>query len=183
MAKKSKNQKKKKQKKKLRKKSGANSNKSFSTLNSNVDDQYERIYKILGIEMREDEGDDVNAIVNDENLEKFLKHLKGEITFPIIITGIEDMGCFGWEEYYNFGLGNKAEYEKLKKKYPSFRDKYELLSFIDEFDEEEGIYVEAQRISDKKTFTLTLADLKSVEKNTNNSILLDDYAVWYTNFR
>jgi hypothetical protein len=35
---------------------------------------------------------------------------------------------FGWEEFYNFGPGSKKEYQKLKKKYPSFRDDYELLS-------------------------------------------------------
>jgi hypothetical protein len=40
-----------------------------------------------------------------------------------------------------------------------------------------------RRISDKKKFSLTLADLEAVEKNSKNAQLLDDYAVWYTNFR
>ena len=148
--------------------------------NSNVDDQYDRIHKILDVEDVEDEN---NAAVNYENLGKYLAYLKNEIIYPIIVTGIEDLGCFGWEEFYNFGPGSKKEHEELKKKYPSFRDEYELLSFNEDFDDEEGLYVNVQRISDKKKFVLTLADLKTVEKNFKNAQLLDDYAVWHTNFR
>ena len=189
MVKKAKNKKKKKQSK-----SGTNQQNSHKELiineellkqaiaNSNVDDQFERIYKILGLDDDEVEDED-RAAVNYENLEKFLAYLKKEITPPIIVTGIEDMGCFGWEEFYNFGPGSKREYDKLKKKYPSFRDKYELLCFNENFDDEEGLYVEVRRIDDKKKFTLTLADLKTVEKNTKNAQFLDDYAVWHTNFR
>jgi hypothetical protein len=149
-------------------------------LSSNVDDQYNRIYKILGVEDVENEN---NAAVNYKNLEKYLAYLNNEVTFPIIVTGIEDLGCFGWEEYYNWGPGSKKEYEKLMKKYPSFRDEYELLSFDEDFDEDEGLYVNVQRISDKKKFSLTLADLEAVEKNSKNAQLLDDHAVWHTNFR
>jgi hypothetical protein len=148
--------------------------------NSNVDDQYDRIHKILDVEDVEDEN---NAAVNYENLRKYLAYLKNEIIFPLIVTGIEDLGCFGWEEYYNWGPGSQKEYEKLKKKNPSFRDEYELLSFDEDFHEDEGLYVNVRRISDKKKFPLTLADLEAVEKNSKNAQLLDDYAVWYTNFR
>ena len=81
------------------------------------------------------------------------------------------------------GPGNKKEYEKLKKKYPSFNDEYELLSIDEEYNEDEGLYGNVRRISDKKKFSLTLADLKTVEKNSKNAQLLDDYAVWHTNFR
>ena len=49
--------------------------------------------------------------------------------------------------------------------------------------EEEGLRFNVQRISDKKKFTLPLDDLEAVEKNSKNEQLLDDYAVWYTNFR
>jgi hypothetical protein len=147
---------------------------------SNVDDQYDRIYEILDVEDAEDEN---SAVVNFENLGKYLTYLKNEITFPIMVTGIEDLGCFGWEEYYNWGPGSQKEYEKLKKKYPSFSDEYELLSFDEEFNEDEGLYVNVRRISDKKKFSLTLADLEAVEKNSKNAQLLEDYAVWHTNFR
>lgn len=80
----------------------------------------------------------------------------------------------------DFGVGLNKD---SKRKYPSFRDKYELLSFNEDVDEEEGLYVDVQRISDKKKFTLTLADLKAVEKSSKNAPLFDDYAVWHTNFR
>ena len=139
-----------------------------------------RIYKILDVEDVEDEN---NAAVNYENLGKYLAYLKKEVKFPIVVTGIEDMGCFGWEEFYNWGPGSKKKYEKLKKKYPSFRDEYELLGFNENFHEEEGLGVNVQRISDKKKFILTLADLKAIEHNSKNAQLLDDYAVWHTNFR
>ncbi|MCP4353066.1 MAG: hypothetical protein GY795_47045 [Desulfobacterales bacterium] len=148
-------------------------------LSSSTDDQYIRIYKILDAENAEDEN---SAAVSYENLEKYLAFLKKEIAYPVVVTGIEDAGCFGWEEFYIWGPGSEKEYEKLKKKYPSFRDEYELLSFNEDFDDE-GLYVSVQRISDKKKFTLTLADLKTVEKNSENVQLLDDYAVWHTNFR
>jgi hypothetical protein len=182
----------KKQKKTRKKKSATNHLKDSSAididqetiqhtiLSSNVDDQFDRIYKILDVEDAEDEN---KAAVNYENLEKYLAYLIKEITFPVIVTGIEDLGCFGWEEYYNLGPGSQKEYEKLKKKYPSFRDEYELLGFDEDFDEEEGLYVNVERISDKNKFSLTLADLKAIEKNSKNAQLLDDYAVWHTNFR
>lgn len=150
---------------------------------SSVDDQYKRIYKVLAVEVGEDEEDDEVASVSDENLEKYLAYLKRETVFPVTVTGIEDMGCFRWEERYIFGAGNQTEYENLKKKNPSFTDTYELLGFNEDFDEDEGLYAEVQRISDRKKFTLPLADLKTVEKNSKNSQLLHDYAVWYANFR
>ena len=52
-----------------------------------------------------------------------------------------------------------------------------------EYNEDEGLYGNVRRISDQKKFSLTLADLKTVEKNSKNAQLLDDYAVWHTNFR
>lgn len=142
-----------------------------------VDDQYDRIFKTLGVD------DEDGADVEYENLETFRLFINKEISFPIIVTGMEDMGCFGWEEFYILGPGSKKEYEKLKKKRPSFKDKYNLLSLEEEFDEDEGLYANVQRISDKKKFTLTLADLKAVEKKTSHARILDDYAAWHTNFR
>ncbi|MEZ4525758.1 MAG: calcium-binding protein [Desulfobacterales bacterium] len=136
----------------------------------------------MAVEVGEDEEDDDRAAVGDENLGRYLKYLKKETVFPVTVTGIEDMGCFGWEERYTFGGGSRSEYENLKKKYPSFTDKYELLSFSEDFDEDEGLCAEVRRISDGKKFTLPLADLKTVEKNSKNSQLLDDYTVWYVNF-
>ena len=70
-----------------------------------------------------------------------------------------------------------------KKKQPSFTDEYTLLGFHDDFDEDEGLYVDVQRIFDKKKFSLTLADLENVNENSKNAQLLDDHSVWFANFR
>ena len=53
----------------------------------------------------------------------------------------------------------------------------------EDFYEDEGLSVNVRRISDNKKFSLTLADLETVEKNSTNAQLLNDYAVWHTNFR
>jgi hypothetical protein len=46
-----------------------------------------------------------------------------------------------------------------------------------------GILVKVRRTSDKKIFALPLGDLETVGKQSENTQLLDDYAVWFTNFR
>jgi hypothetical protein len=143
----------------------------------NFDAQLERILKILGVSSEDD------AEVNWENLNTYFDYLEENIKLPFKLTGIEDMGCFGWEEYYTFGPGSKREHEKLKKQYPSYTDKYELLGFSDEIIEDEGIYVHVKRISDRKKFTLPLADLEATEKRSRNGQLLDDYVVWFVNYR
>jgi len=140
------------------------------------DDQDARIFNILGVENEED------AEVNYDNLNTFSEHLEKEMTLPVLVTGIEDMGCFGWEEYYTFGPGSKAEYDKLRKTRPSFRDQYELLSLEDDVDEE-GLHGNARRISDGKEWILPLADLEAVDKNSRNAKLLKDYVDWYVNYR
>jgi hypothetical protein len=144
---------------------------------SSVGEQFQRIYNIFGV------SDEDDAEVNMENLQKYLEYLKDNIETPYIVTGIEDMGCFGWEEYYTFGPGSERKYNKLKKKYPSFTDEYRLLGFHDDFGEEEGLYVDVQRISDKKKFSLTLADLEGVDKNSKNAQLIHDHSVWFVNFK
>ena len=103
------------------------------------------------------------------------------MTLPVLVTGIEDMGCFAWEEYYILGPGSKAEHARMKKTHPSFTDEYELLSLKDSFGEE-GLYGDVRRVSDGKTFTLPLADLKTIQEHTKNAQLLGDYVVWQVNF-
>jgi hypothetical protein len=144
-------------------------------MDSETDEQDDRILAILGLEDEED------AEVNNGNLAKFLAYLRKEMTLPVLVTGIEDMGCFAWEEYYTFGPGSKAEYDKMRKTRPSFRDQYELLGF-DDLIGEEGLYGNLRRISDGKEFTLPLADLEAVDKRTKNGQLLNDYVVWQVNY-
>jgi len=156
---------------------------------SSGDEQDDRILKVLKARSENE------ARVNRVNVEKYFEYLRNNIEMPCILTGIESAGCFSWEEYYTFGPGKKKKYEKLKRKYPSYTDEYELLGF-DGFDEEEGILVQVITICDKvklnlqfitisgrKKYAFPLADLEAVDKNSNNSQMLDDYSVWFVNYR
>ncbi len=78
-------------------------------IEDNQDNHDERILNILGVQ----DYDDIDVAM--ELIQKFLDYCRENITFPCIVTGIEDSGCFGWEEYYAFGPGSKKEHEKLKK--------------------------------------------------------------------
>ena len=140
-----------------------------------LDKQDQRIADILGT-------DDVPD-VDTKSLKRYLDYLKQHLDMPCLVTGIEDMGCFAWEEYYTFGPGSERKYAKLKKKRASYTDTFELLSFDDDYDEDYGIVVNVRRISDKKTFAQTLSDLKATDDKTTNSQLLDDYVTWFVNWR
>jgi hypothetical protein len=119
--------------------------------------------------------------VTRKTLSTYLAYLKNHIEVPCQLTGIED---FEWEEAYVFGFGSKREYEELKTTQPSYTDKFNLIDFIDDIDDEyDGIFVNVQRLSDKKQFILPLADLKSTDKKSKNYQLLDDYSVWFVNNR
>jgi hypothetical protein len=134
--------------------------------------QEKRIIVILGTKKLD---------VTRKTLSTYLAYLKNHIEVPCQLTGIED---FEWEEAYVFGFGSKREYEELKKTQPSYTDKFNLIDFIDDIDDEyDGIFVNVQRLSDKKQFILPLADLKSTDKKSKNYQLLDDYSVWFVNNR
>ena len=142
-----------------------------------MDTQEERIAQIIA------DGDVDNEEKQEKSTEtiaKYLHYLKENIEFPCIVTGIED---FPWEEKYVFGYGNKKEYEKLKKENPSYKDKFEILDFIEDEDyNDEQIFVSTKRLSDQKEFILELDYLKAVDKKSKNYQLLDDYSVWYVNY-
>ena len=142
-----------------------------------MDTQEQRIAQILA------DGDVDNEEKQEKSTEtiaKYLHYLKENIEFPCIVTGIED---FPWEEKYVFGYGNKNEYETLKKENPSYKDKFEILDFIEGEDyNDEQIFVSAKRLSDQKEFILELDYLKAVDKKSKNYQLLDDYSVWYVNY-
>ena len=139
---------------------------------SNSDEQNRRIAEILGSEEP--------LKVDDKTLAKYLVYLKQNLELPCHLTGIED---FEWEEYYVIGPGSKKEYKRLKKKRPSYLDTFELISFDDQVDENYGIYVKVTRVSDKKSFDLPLADLKATDGTSKNYRLLDDFSVWFVNYR
>jgi hypothetical protein len=85
--------------------------------------------------------------------------------------------------YYVIGPGSKAEHERLRKTRPSSMDTYDLLSFEEEVNPDDGILVHVRRVSDKKKFLLPLANLEAAQKKSPNYQLLDDYAVWLVNWR
>ncbi len=118
--------------------------------------------------------------VNDETLQTYLAYLKVNLDLSCDLTGIED---FEWEEYYVIGPGSKKEHEKLRKTRPSYLDTYKVIGFDDEVDAGYGILVNVRRVSDKKKFKLPLADLEVKDKKHPSYQLLDDYSVWFVNWR
>ena len=136
-----------------------------------MDEQDKRIAKILGSK--------AVPSANQKTLQAYRDYLKASLEFPCHLTGIED---FPWEERYVFGFGSKAEYERLKKTQPSYSDTFELLS-LDEIDADYGIMARVKRVSDKKEFALPLADLEATDEGSKNYQLLDDYSVWFVNYR
>ena len=146
---------------------------------SNCEEQEQRIGAIVGFD-KDGEVLDVNA----QTLATYRDYLEKHLTSPCYVTGIEDLGCFGWEEYYTFGPGSKKEYERLRKTKPSYRDTYELLGFEDQVqDEFYGLLVHVRRTSDQRHFCLTLSDLKATDENWKHKQILDDYSVWFVNWR
>jgi hypothetical protein len=121
--------------------------------------------------------------VTAETLAIYLHYLKQHLEVPCQLTGIESRGCFAWEESYIFGRRRPKEYAQRKKKEPSYTDIYTFLSFEDAYDPYAGLAVKVKRVSDKKRFVLPLAHLKATEKPSNNAQLLDDYVVWFVNWR
>jgi hypothetical protein len=142
---------------------------------SNVQDA--RIAKILG---------DDEELSFEDCVNTFYHHLKESLQLPCDVTGSED---FDWEEYYIFGPGDPKKYEKLRLNQPSFQDKFELLAIEQDVDSEwmmflgEDLAGHVRRKSDGKEFYLGLAELKAVDKKSNNYQLLNDYAVWFINNR
>ena len=123
-----------------------------------LDKQDQRIADIFGTQ-------DVPE-VDTETLERYLAHLTQHLALPCQLTGIED---FDWEEYYVIGPGSKAEHERLRKTRPSYMDTYDLLSFEDEVDLDEGIMVHIRRVSDKKKFLLPRTNLEATQKKSPHS--------------
>ena len=137
-----------------------------------MDGQDERIASIFNL-------DEVPK-VSEETLTIYLQYIRDNIDTECEITGIED---FKWEEYYIIGPGSKKEHEKLRKTQPSYMDRFKIIAFEEKPDEDYGIFVSLKRISDGKKFVLPLADLKASNKKTFTYQILDDYSVWFVNWR
>ncbi|MEG3924870.1 calcium-binding protein [Microcoleus sp. D3_18a_C4] len=129
-----------------------------------------KISKILGSK---------NIDVSLKNSVKYLNYIKQNIQLPCHVTGIEE---FEWEEEYTMGSGSKKEYARLKKTQPSYTDRFTINRLEDLVVQEEGIFVEVQRVGDRQKFMLPLSELESVDVTSRNNQLLDDYAVWFINY-
>jgi len=121
--------------------------------------------------------------VTKETLAISLDYLKQHLEVPCQLTGIESRGCFAWEEAYIFGRRRPKEYAQRKQHQPSYTDTYAFLRFEEEYDPYAGLAVRVKRVSDSKRFVLPVANLKATEKPSKNHQLLDDYVVWFVNWR
>lgn len=135
------------------------------------DEEEKRINNILNT-------DDIS--VTQDNLNKYYNYLKDNLKTPCVLTGRED---FDWEEPYILGSWSKKEYEKFKKTKPSYTDKFEFISLIEEYDDWKGIYVNVKRLSDKKLFNIPLWDLEGRDKKNSNFLIVSDFSSWMTNYR
>ena len=140
---------------------------------------------------QQEQGRRILAVIGDydTNTRKafhlWYKHLSANLTLPCETTGIED---FRWEEFYVFGPGNRAEYQRLQRDRPSYKDRFELLRVNVKSDSEwclvpDELKARVRRKSDGKTFVLGLSELKATKKDSQNYQLLHDYGVWLANCR
>lgn len=137
--------------------------------------QFERIKQVFG-------RDEIPRVTG-ETLHRYFEYLKVRLACPCMLTGIESIRFFGWEERFEFGYGSKAEYERLRRQEGSYKDKYELREFDAVVDEKWDILVKVQRIPYRKRFEIPLSQLQAVDKSSGNYQLLNDYTVWYVNWR
>lgn len=121
--------------------------------------------------------------VTDQTLHIYLDYLKAHISCPCLLTGMESMGFFKWEERYSFGLGSEEEHQRLRQERGSFRDQYELLTLANAVTKGWGdIMVKVQRLPHRKRFTIPLSELQAVDQTSPQYQFLNDYSVWYVNW-
>ncbi len=124
-------------------------------------------------------GTDEVPEVSEENLLVYRDFLLRNLNSNAILTGRED---FPWEEYYVFGPGDKKEYEKLKKKRPSYKDEFRLLDILADLIEDNDLIAKVKRLSDSKEFEIGLSWLSTKDEKSKDYILLDDFATWVVNW-
>jgi hypothetical protein len=143
---------------------------------SEIDEQFERIKAVFNTSEI--------PTVTGPTLHQYFEYLKANLMCPCMLTGIESMGYFGWEERFEFGYGSKGEYQRLRRERGSYHDQYELRTLEDAtVDEYWDILVKVERIPHRKRFTIPLSELQAVDEDSDNYQLLNDYTVWYVNWR
>ncbi|HEU4523157.1 MAG TPA: hypothetical protein VFT12_14205 [Thermoanaerobaculia bacterium] len=142
---------------------------------SDPDQQEQRILAVAG----DDEDTDAGS-------QRWFAHLTAKLALPCEVTGKED---FRWEEPYLLGSGTQKEYQRLCRDQPSFEDVYSLegIELTDEPGEwalrPDDISAHVRRTKDGKEFVLGLSELSTVDEDSANATLLDDYAMWFWNSR
>jgi hypothetical protein len=117
--------------------------------------------------------------VSRRHLIRYRKYLLSCLDKNCVFTGRED---FLWEEIYVFGPGDKAEYERLKKKFPSYTDDYQLLDLITDKTMENDLIAQVKRLSDQKNFNIGLSWLTTKDKHCQEFQFLNDFASWIVNW-
>jgi len=141
-------------------------------MNSKNKEQQNRIAQIFGAKFSD-------TSRRMETLEFYKSYLENVLHLPLLVTGIED---FSWEEFYLFGPGDKQEYEALKKVQPSSTDIFKMKTISSFIDLNYGLFAKVTR-PDKKRFDVPLMDLKTVEKKSEDYLLLHNYSVWCINYQ
>jgi hypothetical protein len=139
------------------------------------DPQFDRIKQVFGTEEI--------PPVQPDSLQTYFDYIRENLEVPCLLTGIESMGYFGWEERYEFGYGSQTEYQRLRKERASFQDQYELTKLDAALDVDWDILVNVRRTSDDKHFTIPLSELQAVDETSQNYQLLNDYSVWFVNWQ
>jgi len=139
------------------------------------DEQRKRIGEIIGF----DEENELPS-VDDQSLTVYGNYLKNNLNSPCYLTGIED---FSWEESYVFGYMSEKEHTKRRKSTASYLDTFRLIKVIVDPKAWSDIGVEVQRMEDGKKFELSLSYLEVTDRKSPNFQLLNDYVVWYWNYR
>ena len=129
-------------------------------------------------------GTDEIPRVTPKTLKVYFNYLQKHLSLPCILTGIESIGYFGWEERFEFGYGSKKDYERLREERGSLNDNYELATMGNaRLDRDSGIVVVVNRLPKRKRFEIPLAELEAEDKASDNYELLDDYSVWFVNWQ
>ncbi len=130
------------------------------------------------------EGKRIHAILGDgnersmRNAERYREYLTKHLSLPVFVSGTED---FPWEEPYVFGAWDEDEYEALKKIKPSYTDTFKIEAFASP-NEREDVVAKVRRESDGKKFEIGLSWLCCEDEGSDARTLLEDYAVWHTNY-
>ncbi len=120
-------------------------------------------------------------VVDDDSLAIYSTYLEKKIPSKTKLTGMEDVGYFGWEEGYFFGAMDEEDYLEMKAERGSYQDIYLFLE-IDYIDEENGIIAKVERIEDKKIFHIPLEDLEGCDNNKEVNDIINDYSYWKVNY-